>query len=84
MNAQIIPRPLYLETAPPKSSLLTIPPFKRHVHIHEQSHDGHMSGPSGSTDADYQSNGIPMVLRGNLNEVCLRLASSNFNLEKPK
>jgi len=27
-----------------------------------------MSGPSGSTDADYQSNGIPMVLRGNLNE----------------
>ena len=66
-NACIVPRPLYLDSAPTKSSLSPIQPFKRHMHVPVQSRDRQLTGLSSSTDGgESHSDGIPMVLRGKL------------------
>ncbi|CAH3026839.1 unnamed protein product [Porites evermanni] len=66
-NACIVLRPLYLDSAPTKSSLSPIQPFKRHMHVPVQSRDRQLTGLSSPTDGgDSHADGIPMVLRGNL------------------
>ncbi|KAJ7372545.1 hypothetical protein OS493_019054 [Desmophyllum pertusum] len=64
-NSQIIQKPLYLENPPPKSSLPPIQPFKRHVHVPSQSREKHVTG---SADAESNSNGVLLVLKGKLSE----------------
>ena len=65
-NAHVVPRPLYLDNAPVKSSLPPLQPFKRHVHVPEQSHDRNVTGHSGSVNGESPSDGVPMVLKGRL------------------
>lgn len=77
-NAQIISKPLYLDDAPPKSSLPIIQPFKRHLHVPKQSRDHHLAGHSDSADDDSHLDGIPVVMRGKLTEVCLSLCQVHF------
>lgn len=76
-NATIIPKPVYLDSAPPKSSLPSIQPFKRHVHIPKHSHDHHMTSHLDSTDGDSHSDGVPVVMRGTLIKVCFRFTQVN-------
>lgn len=70
-NSQIIPKPLYLDNPPPKSSLLPIQPFKRHVHVPNQSREKHVSGHSGTAEGESNSDSIRLVLKGKLSEVWL-------------
>lgn len=66
-NACIVPRPLYLDSAPTKSSLSPIQPFKRHMYVPVQSRDRQLTGLSSSTvGGESHSDGIPMILRGKL------------------
>lgn len=67
-NSQIIPKPLYLDNPPPKSSLLPIQPFKRHVHVPNQSREKHVSGHSGTAEGESNSDSIRLVLKGKLSE----------------
>ena len=68
-NSQIIPKPLYLDNPPPKSSLPPIQPFKRHVHVPNQSREKQVSGHSGTADGESNSDSIRLVLKGKLSEV---------------
>ena len=68
-NSQIIPKPLYLDNPPPKSSLPPIQPFKRHVHVPNQSREKHVSGHSGTAEGESNSDSIRLVLKGKLSEV---------------
>ena len=68
-NSQIIPKPLYLDNPPPKSSLPPIQPFKRHVHVPNQSREKQVSGHSGTAEGESNSDSIRLVLKGKLSEV---------------
>lgn len=67
-NSQIIPKPLYLENPPPKSSLAPIQPLKRHVHIPNQSREKHVASLAGTSDGESNSDAIFMALRGKISE----------------
>ncbi|KAL9951479.1 hypothetical protein ACROYT_G044145 [Oculina patagonica] len=67
-NAQIIPKPLYLDNPPAKSSLPPIQPFKRHVHVPSQSREKHVTAHSRTADGESNSDSIRLVLKGKLTE----------------
>ena len=69
-NAAVVPRPLFLDNAPPKSSLPTIQPFKRHMHLPKQLAGHQAASRIGLSDSSLISDGIPVVMKGRLSEVC--------------
>ncbi|XP_068726659.1 WD repeat-containing protein 18-like [Montipora capricornis] len=67
-NAAAVPRPLFLDNAPPKSCLPTIQPFKRHMHLPKQLAGHQAASRTGLSDSSLISDGIPVVMKGRLSE----------------